>query len=82
MAMGLAPKLDREEPEVLAIYERIIAAVRARGQVAGIQNLTSAYAARMGKMGFQILTVSTDVNLMAFGAHQAAKETRTLFAGA
>ncbi len=82
MAMGLVAKLDREEPEILAIYERIIAATRARGQVAGIQNLSAAYAARMGKMGFQILTVSTDVNLMAFGAHQAAKETRALFASA
>lgn len=76
MAMGLAPKLDREEPEVLSIYENTIKQTRARGQFAGIQNLTAAYAARMGKMGFQILTVSTDVNLMVFGAYQAIQEVR------
>lgn len=76
MTMGLVPKLDREEPEVLAIYEKIVAATKARGQFAGIQNSTPGYAARMGKMGFQILTVATDINLMGFAAQQAIAGTR------
>lgn len=80
MTMGLVPKLDREEPEVLAIYERIVAATRKRGQFAGIQNSTPAYAARMAEMGFQLLTVATDINLMGFAALQATKTFRDLVA--
>jgi 4-hydroxy-2-oxoheptanedioate aldolase len=80
MTMGLVPKLDREEPEVLAIYERIVAARRARGQFAGIQNATPAYAARMAAMGFQILTVATDINLMGMAAMQATAAYRDLLA--
>ena len=78
LAMGLEPRLDREEPEILAIYERILAGTKKRGQFAGIQNLSPAYAARMGKMGFQILTVATDINLMGFAAMEAIKATRGL----
>jgi 4-hydroxy-2-oxoheptanedioate aldolase len=80
MTMGLVPKLDREEPEVLAIYEKVVAACRARGKFAGIQNMTPAYAARMAAMGFQILTVATDISLMVQGAAQAAKQFRDLAA--
>jgi 4-hydroxy-2-oxoheptanedioate aldolase len=80
LSMGLPPHLDREEPEILAIYENIIAATRRRNQIAGIQNMTPAYAGRMGKMGFQILTVATDINLMIQAAVPAIKATRE-FAG-
>jgi 4-hydroxy-2-oxoheptanedioate aldolase len=78
LTMGLPPILDREEPEILAIYERIVAATRKRGQFAGIQNATPAYAARMAQMGFQIVTVATDINLMGVAATQATKTTRAL----
>lgn len=80
LTMDLVPKLDREEPEVLAIYERIVSATRVRGQVAGIQNGTPAYAARMAAMGFQLLTVATDINLMGLGAMQATATFRKLVA--
>jgi len=76
LCLGLPPILDREEPEILAVYERVIAAVRQRGQIAGIQNNTPGYAARMGQMGFQILTVATDVNLMGFAAYQSVQGLR------
>jgi 4-hydroxy-2-oxoheptanedioate aldolase len=82
LTMGLPPVLDREEPEVLALYETVLAATRKRGQVAGIQNATPAYAARMAQMGFQILTVATDINLMGFAAQQAVKATRDLISRA
>ncbi|MDR6510962.1 4-hydroxy-2-oxoheptanedioate aldolase [Novosphingobium capsulatum] len=78
LAMGLAPVLDRQEPEILAIYDRVIAAVRARNLIAGIQNGTAAYAAEMAAKGFQIVTVATDVNLMGMAAFQAVTTTRSL----
>jgi 4-hydroxy-2-oxoheptanedioate aldolase len=80
LSMGLPPILDRQEPELLAIYERVIAATRARGQVAGIQNATADYGARMAAMGFQIITVATDVNLMGYASMQAVGTTRALIA--
>jgi len=80
LCMGLPPILDREEQPILDIYERVIAATRKRRQFAGIQNNSPAYAARMGKMGFQILTIATDINLMGFAAHQAVKAGRELTA--
>jgi len=76
LSMGLSPVLDREEPEVLRMYDKILAATRARGKFAGIQNATSTYAARMGRMGFQILTVSSDITLMGQAAQQAVADTR------
>ena len=75
-SMGLPPILDREEPEILAIYERVLAAAAARGKFTGIQNLTPAYAARMAQMGFGIVTVSSDVELLAFSAYTAVNATR------
>ena len=80
LTMGLEPRLDREEPEVLAIYERIVAATRRRGQFAGIQNMSPEYAARMGAMGFQILTIATDLNLMVVGATRAVAAARHILA--
>lgn len=82
LTMGLEPRLDREEPEVLAIYERLIAATKRRGQVAGIQNMSPEYAARMGAMGFQILTISTDLNFMLAGAMRGVATARAILAKA
>jgi 4-hydroxy-2-oxoheptanedioate aldolase len=56
----------------------VIAAVRARNLIAGIQNGTAAYAAEMAAKGFQIVTVATDVNLMGMAAFQAVTTTRSL----
>jgi hypothetical protein len=36
--MGLPPILEREEPEILAIYKSLLEQVSRRGLVAGIQN--------------------------------------------
>jgi 4-hydroxy-2-oxoheptanedioate aldolase len=66
---GLTPKLDREEPEMLAIFERVIRATGDRGLHAGIHTGSADYAARAIGMGFRLVTLLNDVSLMA----QAAK---------
>ena len=73
---GLVPMLDREEPEILAIYETLLAATHARGKIAGIQNGSAAYAVRMVKLGFQFLTVSSDLTCLVMGAREAITATR------
>ena len=40
LSLGLEPRLDREEPQVLKIYEKLSAACKKRGQFAGIHNGT------------------------------------------
>lgn len=73
---GLVPKLDREEPEMLAIFDRIIAATQKRGLHAGIHTGSAAYAARAIGMGFRLVTLLNDVSLMAMAARSGVKDIR------
>jgi 4-hydroxy-2-oxoheptanedioate aldolase len=76
LSLGLPPTLDREEPEILAIYSRLLAETRRRGRVAGIHNASPAYAARMIAMGFQLVTVASDLGLLAGAARQTVESMR------
>lgn len=75
-SLGMTPALDREEPEILAIYRELVGLTKSRGLVAGIQNMSPAYAARMAEMGFQLITVGSDGALLARGAYDACKAAR------
>ena len=75
-SLGLKPMLDREEPEIFPIYEKLIAATAKRGQFAGIHNATGAYAARMIAMGFRFVTLANDSGLMARAARAEIAITR------
>jgi 4-hydroxy-2-oxoheptanedioate aldolase len=66
----LKPMLDREEPQILSIYEKLVKATGKRGQFAGIHNATGAYAARMIAMGFRFATILNDSGLMARAARE------------
>ena len=69
-SLGWKPVLDREEPEIFPIYEKLIKATGKRGQFAGIHNATGAYAARMITMGFRFVTIFNDSGLMARAARE------------
>ena len=73
---GLLPMLDREEPEILAIYETIIHETGKRGQAAGVHCQTAAYARRAISMGFKLVTVNSDCGFMLDGARQAVAQVR------
>ena len=73
---GLPPVLDREEPEILEIYRQLLALTKKRGLVAGIQNMSPAYGARMAEMGFQLVTVASDGLLLGRGARETVLATR------
>jgi len=76
LSLGMIPTLDREEPNILAIYEKLIASCRKHGKFAGLHNGTAAYAARMVKMGFQLCTIANDSGLMARAAREAVNGFR------
>jgi 2-keto-3-deoxy-L-rhamnonate aldolase RhmA len=76
LSLGLKPMLDREEPQVLKIYEKLVAATAKRGQFAGIHNATGTYAARMIAIGFRLVTIANDSALMAKAAREQIAITR------
>ncbi len=61
---GLVPKLDRDEPEILKIYEKIIKECGKRGLNPGIHCSGAEGAARAINMGFKLVTLSNEVGLM------------------
>src|ERR1043165_6033730 len=75
-SLGVGPKRAREEPQLLAIYDKLVAAVKKRGQFAGIHNATASYAAKMIGKGFQFVTIANDSGLMAMAARNAVAQTR------
>jgi 4-hydroxy-2-oxoheptanedioate aldolase len=76
LSLGMKPILDREEPEIFPIYEKLIKATEKRGLFAGIHNASGAYAARMIAMGFRFVTLSNDSGLMARAARAEIAVTR------
>ncbi len=76
LSLGLKPMLDREEPQILAIYDKLLAATKKRGQFAGLHNGTGGYAAKMVHKGFQLVTIANDAGLMAKAARDAVAQTR------
>ena len=76
LSLGLKPMLDREEPQVLKIYEKLTTACKKRNLFAGIHNGTATYAARAFGMGFQLCTIANDSGLMALAARGAVNGFR------
>jgi 4-hydroxy-2-oxoheptanedioate aldolase len=73
---GMTPKLDRDEPDILRIYDRFIAASSRRGIFAGIHCGTASYAARAIGMGFRLVSIANDSGLMATAARAAVAQVR------
>ena len=76
LSLGLAPRLDREEPQILAIYDKLLAACQKRNLFAGLHNGTASYAAKMIGKGFRFVTIANDSGLMAMAARAAVAQTR------
>ena len=75
-SMGLIPVLDREEPVIMDIYQKILDATKKRGLRACVHCLTPAYAKRMIAMGFNLVTINNDSGLMLGAARAAVKAAR------
>ncbi|HWX46858.1 MAG TPA: aldolase/citrate lyase family protein [Roseomonas sp.] len=71
LSLGMVPKLDREEPEILKIYERVLKECGKRNIAAGLHNGTAAYAKRMIGMGFKLVTIGNDSGLLLQAARVA-----------
>ena len=60
---GLVPKLDRDEPEILKIYEKIVKECGKRGLYPGIHCSGAEGAVRAINMGFKLVTLSNESGL-------------------
>ena len=78
---GLVPKLDRDEPEILKIYEKIIKECGKRGLNPGIHCSGADGAVRAINMGFKLVTLSNESGLMMTYAKMQVNQTRKDSAG-
>jgi 4-hydroxy-2-oxoheptanedioate aldolase len=75
-SLGLPPMMDREEPQILEVYQRLLRETAKRGIHAGIHNNSPAYAARMLELGFRFVTLNTDAGLLVQAARQVVEGLR------
>lgn len=72
----LAPGFDREEPELVEAIQRILKAAKDAGIAAGIHCGGTPYAAKAIGWGFDLVTISTDVRLLAAAAAAGVRDLR------
>jgi 4-hydroxy-2-oxoheptanedioate aldolase len=73
---GMTPKLDRDEPEILKIYDKVLKECGKRNIYAGIHTGSAAYAARAIGMGFRLTTLMNDSGLMQTAARAGVAQIR------
>ena len=76
LSLGLTPHQDSREPVMVKAIDRILAAAKDNGLIAGIHNASGAYAYEMGQKGFDLVTVSNDTRLLASAASAAVSSAR------
>ena len=76
LSMGHTPKLDPEEPAVVEAVGHILDACRKAGVRCGIHCLAPSYANRMLGMGFDLVTLGSDIRLYSAACAGAIAEAR------
>ena len=74
MAHGEAPVLDHFEGPIVPLIARIREAAHAAGKVAGLHGATAKYAIRMLSVGFNLVTPTSDIRLVAEGSARMVAE--------
>lgn len=74
----LAPKLDREEPEIVTPLQRIARVCKEHGIIAALHCGTADYATRALGWGYRMVTVGGDTRFLSAGAAAAVAEFRSL----
>jgi 4-hydroxy-2-oxoheptanedioate aldolase len=64
ISLGYPPRLDSEEPEVVAAIDLIVARAREKKVFAGIHTESPAYAQKMVEKGFRFVTIASDLRLL------------------
>ena len=83
LALGLTGRkyptgFDRQEPELVEAIQLVLKKAKAAGIRAALHNGTATYAARAVSWGFDMVTISNDVRLLAGAAQQSLSDARKL----
>jgi 4-hydroxy-2-oxoheptanedioate aldolase len=70
LGLGLAPDLDKTEPEHAAAVERILKACQHNKIIAGIQCGTGTSGRKYADLGFQLVTITKDTSLLQAGVRR------------
>ena len=73
---------DRQEPEMVEAIQLVLKKAKAAGIRAGPHNGMASYAAKAVGWGFDLVTISNDVRLLAGAAQQSVAQARRLIGGA
>ncbi|MGE5254372.1 MAG: HpcH/HpaI aldolase family protein, partial [Planctomycetaceae bacterium] len=76
MSLGCKPRLDQTDPPVVEAQQKIVAACKRHGVVAGIHNATSGYALKMIEAGFQFVVLASDSRFIAARAAEEVSAVR------
>ena len=76
LSMGHTPKLDPDEPAVVEAVGRILGACKDAGIRCGIHCLAASYAKRMLGMGFDLVTLASDIRIYSAACASAIAEAR------
>ena len=68
LSLGMAPLQDRQEPEFLAVLDRIRTTAQKHGVKVCIHTMTGAYSKQMFDRGFNLATIMNDSGLMLTAA--------------
>ncbi|WP_337009094.1 HpcH/HpaI aldolase family protein [Pantoea sp. AS142] len=72
---------DRDEPEIVDAIKHIVDVAHRAGKKAGLHNGSAAYAAKAAEWGFDLVTVSNDVQLLRTSASASVQQFRELNEG-
>ena len=76
LALGCKPRLDQTDPPVVEAQQKIVAACKRHGVVAGIHNATSGYALKMIEAGYRFVVLASDSRFMAARAGEEISAVR------
>ena len=85
LALGRSQRMDQTDPVMVEAIDRVLAAARRHGKVAGIHTGSPAYARRMIDQGFQFVAVQSDAAYMEAEARRiigAVRQAETAGAAA
>lgn len=76
LALGVEPGFDQEDPTVVSAIEHIVGTAKRMGKRVGVHNMSVSYARRMIALGTDLVTVGSDMRLMAAGARKVVEDFR------
>jgi 4-hydroxy-2-oxoheptanedioate aldolase len=77
LSLGRTQRIDQTDPVMVEALDKVLAAARRHGKVAGLHTGSAAYARQMIDKGFQLVTVQTDAAFLENEAQRVVGAVRT-----